>query len=74
MYGAFNILDVMISRGVTANARTLGALMNACMQSGRSGLQRAKELIKFEGNKYLTGLTAPEQTALHGNIYVGMVE
>ena len=66
MNGAFSILDVMISRGVSANARTLGALMNACMQSGRGGFQRAKELLKFEDNKYLTGLSAAELTALHG--------
>ena len=66
IYGAFNILDLMVSRGVTPNAQTLGALMNACMQSGQVGLLRARELLKTEDNKYLLALSPPELTALHG--------
>ena len=66
MHSAFEMLDLMVTRGLSPNTLTLTALMNSCMLSGRVGLSRAKELIKKEGNKYLGALTTLEQSALRG--------
>lgn len=67
MHSAFDVLDLMISRGVRPNVQTLAALMNACMMAGKTGLQRAKALINKGDSKYLADLTPEEHSALRGS-------